>query len=48
MADRSHQQLERATVADGAPVGSGGVGGDGIPGGEDGGSDAIVAAQEIY
>ena len=34
MADRSHQQLERATVADGALVGSGRVGGDGVPGGE--------------
>ena len=39
MADRSHQQLERVTVADGAQVESGRVGGDGVPGGEVGESD---------
>ena len=39
MADCSHQQLEQAAVADGAQIGSGWVGGDGIPGGEVGESD---------
>ena len=39
MADRSHQQLERVTVADGAQVGSGQVSSDGVPGGEVGESD---------